>query len=109
MHTHTLRPLTCQAGCDFALSTCNAYAAANPGQQFFCSKEDYAQTTNTVCTFNGMARAKCEDAQFADGCIMKVRPGQGASLGLERTWGGAKSSYPAPDVTAKTAHKLVRE
>lgn len=52
--------------------TCNDYAAANPGQQFFCTKDEYAQDVNTVCTFDGLARAKCEDAQFADGCTMKV-------------------------------------
>lgn len=60
------------AGCAFALSTCDAYAAAVPGQQWFCRREDYAPTTNSVCTFDGLARAKCEDTQFADGCIMKV-------------------------------------
>jgi hypothetical protein len=61
-----------QAGCDFVGKTCLDYAAANPSQQFFCTREQYADTVNTVCTFDGLARAKCEDAQFADGCTMKV-------------------------------------
>lgn len=61
-----------QAGCDFVAKTCTDYAAANPDQQYYCTKEQYADTVNTVCTFDGFARAKCEDAQFADGCIMKV-------------------------------------
>jgi hypothetical protein len=61
-----------QAGCDFVGKTCLDYAAANPAQQYFCTREQYADTVNTVCTFDGLARAKCEDAQFADGCTMKV-------------------------------------
>jgi hypothetical protein len=61
-----------QAGCDFVGKTCLDFAAANPTQQYFCTREQYADTVNTVCTFDGLARAKCEDAQFADGCTMKV-------------------------------------
>eukprot|EP00878_Enallax_costatus_P007236 GHUV01007582.1.p1 GENE.GHUV01007582.1~~GHUV01007582.1.p1 ORF type:complete len:635 (+),score=97.10 GHUV01007582.1:1-1905(+) len=64
-----------QAGCDFVSKTCTDYMSANPNQQFYCTKEQYADTVNTVCTFDGLARAKCEDAQFADGCIMKVALG----------------------------------
>jgi hypothetical protein len=64
-----------QAGCDFVGKTCLDFAAANPTQQYFCTREQYADTVNTVCTFDGLARAKCEDAQFADGCTMKVRRG----------------------------------
>jgi hypothetical protein len=40
-------------------------------------------TTNSVCTFDGLARAKCEDAQFADGCVMKV-----GGVGGVGGWGG---------------------
>jgi hypothetical protein len=61
-----------KAGCGFVLDTCEAFIKANPGQAYFCTRDDYAMTTNSVCTFNGLARAKCEDAQFSDGCIMKV-------------------------------------
>jgi hypothetical protein len=46
-------------------------------QKYFCTKQDWQMTTNSVCTFDGLARAKCEDAQFADGCIMKVGGGGG--------------------------------
>jgi hypothetical protein len=62
-----------QAGCGFVLETCEAYIKSNPSQTYFCTRDDYAMTTNSVCTFNGLARAKCEDAQFSDGCVMKVR------------------------------------
>ncbi|GBF91572.1 leishmanolysin-like peptidase [Raphidocelis subcapitata] len=61
-----------KAGCDFVLATCDAFMAANPSQRFYCGKEDFSVTTNSVCTFDGMARAKCEEAQFADGCVMKM-------------------------------------
>jgi len=61
------------AGCAFVEKTCNDWIAANPSQQFFCTREQYADTVNTMCTFDGLARARCEDAQFADGCGMKVR------------------------------------
>jgi hypothetical protein len=27
---------------------------------------------NTVCTFDGLARAQCAEAPFAEGCAMKV-------------------------------------
>ncbi|WIA35327.1 hypothetical protein OEZ86_003782 [Tetradesmus obliquus] len=64
-----------QAGCDFVGKTCADFAAANPSQQYFCTRDQYADTVNTVCTFDGLARAKCEDAQFADGCTMKVALG----------------------------------
>lgn len=62
-----------QAGCDFVAKTCDQYISANPDQQYYCTKDQIADSVNTVCTFDGKARAKCEDAQFADGCIMKVR------------------------------------
>lgn len=52
--------------------TCADWIAANPSQQLFCTRESYADTVNSLCTFDGLARAKCENAQFADGCIMKV-------------------------------------
>jgi hypothetical protein len=62
-----------QAGCDFVGKTCTAYAAAHPGQQFFCTKEQYSSdNVNTVCTFDGLARAQCAEAPFAEGCAMKV-------------------------------------
>lgn len=61
-----------QQGCDFVEKTCNDWIASNPSQQFFCTREQYADTVNTMCTFDGLARARCEDAQFADGCGMKV-------------------------------------
>jgi hypothetical protein len=60
------------AGCAFVEKTCNDWIAANPNQQYFCTREQYADTVNTMCTFDGLARARCEDAQFADGCGMKV-------------------------------------
>lgn len=60
------------AGCDFVEKTCADWIAQNPSQQFFCTREQYADTVNTMCTFDGLARARCEDAQFADGCGMKV-------------------------------------
>jgi hypothetical protein len=62
-----------KAGCDFVEKTCTDWIAANPAQQLFCTREGYSDTVNTLCTFDGLARAKCENAQFADGCIMKVR------------------------------------
>jgi hypothetical protein len=62
-----------QAGCDFVGKTCSAYAAAHPGQQFFCTREQYSSdSVNTVCTFDGLARAQCAEAPFAEGCAMKV-------------------------------------
>ncbi|KAF8060553.1 Invadolysin [Scenedesmus sp. PABB004] len=64
-----------KAGCDFVAKTCADYIAAHPEQQYYCSPAEYADDVNTVCTFDGLARAKCEDAQFADGCIMKVALG----------------------------------
>ncbi|WIA20451.1 hypothetical protein OEZ85_004860 [Tetradesmus obliquus] len=65
-----------QAGCDFVGKTCTAYAAAHPGQQFFCTKEQYSSdNVNTVCTFDGLARAQCAEAPFAEGCAMKVALG----------------------------------
>lgn len=82
------------AGCAFALSTCDAYAAAVPGQQWFCRREDYAPTTNSVCTFDGLARAKCEDTQFADGCIMKV--GARVCVFGEGAKGGCKGRSAIP-------------
>ncbi|KIZ07138.1 leishmanolysin-like peptidase [Monoraphidium neglectum] len=66
-----------KAGCDFVMDTCDAYIKAHPEQKYFCTKQDWQMTTNSVCTFDGLARAKCEDAQFADGCIMKVGGGGG--------------------------------
>lgn len=69
-----------QAGCDFVGKTCTAYAAAHPGQQFFCTKEQYSRdNVNTVCTFDGLARAQCAEAPFAEGCAMKVS--ERASIG----------------------------
>jgi hypothetical protein len=63
-----------QAGCDFVGKTCTAYAAAHPGQQYFCTKEQYiSDNVNTLCTFDGLARAQCAEAPFAEGCAMKVR------------------------------------
>jgi hypothetical protein len=63
-----------QAGCDFVGKTCTAYAAAHPGQQYFCTKEQYSSdNVNTVCTFDGLARAACAEAPFAEGCAMKVK------------------------------------
>jgi hypothetical protein len=41
--------------------------------QYFCAAADYSDTVNSVCTFNGLGRAKCETAQFAGPCVMKVR------------------------------------
>jgi len=61
-----------KAGCDFVLTDCNSYRKSNPSQTFFCDKPDFEMTTNSVCTFNGLARAKCEEATFADGCMLKV-------------------------------------
>jgi len=60
------------AGCDFVGMTCDQYVSANPAQKYFCSPDDYKATTDSVCTFDGLARAKCENAQFADGCVMKM-------------------------------------
>lgn len=64
------------------METCDTYIKTNPAQEYFCTKDDYAMSTNAICTFDGLARAKCEDAQFADGCIMKVGVGAGG-------WGDA--------------------
>jgi hypothetical protein len=72
-----------QAGCDFVGKTCAAYAAAHPGQQFFCSREQYSSdAVNTVCTFDGLARAQCAEAPFAEGCAMKVGAGKECCLSL---------------------------
>ncbi len=88
-HTHTYthkhpqpaHPYVCQgfldwgykAGCDFVAKTCTDYTSLNPGQRYYCTREEAAASdVNAVCTFDGNARAKCENAQFADGCLMKV-------------------------------------
>lgn len=75
-----------KAGCTFVEKTCNDFIAQNPGQQYFCTREQYADTVNTMCTFDGLARARCEDAQFADGCGMKVRVRLGAVVAQHRQW-----------------------
>jgi hypothetical protein len=63
-----------QAGCDFVAKTCTAYAAAHPTQQYFCTQEQYSSdNVNTVCTFDGLARAACAETPFSEGCAMKVR------------------------------------
>jgi hypothetical protein len=61
-----------QSGCTFATGTCDAYITANPQQQFYCTNKDMAASTDSVCTFDGLARAGCDTPQFADGCSMRV-------------------------------------
>lgn len=68
-----------QAGCTFAQGTCDAYITANPQQQFYCTNKDMAASTDSVCTFDGLARAGCDTPQFADGCSMRVRTDQGGA------------------------------
>ncbi|KAF6252125.1 hypothetical protein COO60DRAFT_1704421 [Scenedesmus sp. NREL 46B-D3] len=74
-----------QAGCDFVEKTCTAYAAAHPSQQYFCTREQYASdSVNTVCTFDGLARAACAKAPFAAGCALKVALGTAPNCLSER-------------------------
>ncbi|KAF6250762.1 hypothetical protein COO60DRAFT_749723 [Scenedesmus sp. NREL 46B-D3] len=74
-----------QAGCDFVGKTCTAYAAAHPTQQYFCTREQYASdSVNTVCTFDGLARAACAKAPFAEGCALKVALGTAPNCLSER-------------------------
>ena len=87
-----------QAGCDFLNSECNAYVAKHPNQQYYCTQADAASTStvNTVCTFDGMARARCTNAQFADGCIMKVRGRRGVCGGVAvKGWGVRPTGVPS--------------
>lgn len=100
--THNLHP---QAGCDFVMATCDAYMRANPGQQFFCRPGDAAPTTNSVCAFTGLARAKCEEAQFADGCAMKARAFRSVGIGRWGPWGAQVASTPRrPHTHHATSH-----
>jgi hypothetical protein len=60
------------AGCAFVEKTCADFVASNPDQRFYCTKKEWQSDVNSVCTFDHLARARCEDTQFGDGCVMRV-------------------------------------
>jgi hypothetical protein len=64
-----------EAGCDFIGQTCSQYVKTNPEQRFYCTASEWGRDVNSVCTFDHLARARCEDTQFGDGCVMRVAMG----------------------------------